>query len=144
MDHLYIRLIKPDWIHHKGASHRRLSSCAFRNSSNGTGISCISVSCIKETSSDICEHIRKFYPTVVGDPIMFWPFSMNDLPEGVCFNQEKSNGDECHGNVKNLSNEDAEKIIKKQPLDKLRVCINSNILPFDFEEHYLKYRDHVN
>ncbi|MBF0488896.1 MAG: hypothetical protein HQK98_12135 [Nitrospirae bacterium] len=83
-------------------------------------------------------------PVVVGAPIIFWPFSVDDLPEKAIFNQEKSNDDECHVNVKNLSNNDAEKIIKKLPLNKLMVCINSRVLPFDFDEHYLKYRDRVN
>lgn len=75
---------------------------------------------------------------------MFWPFNDNDLPEGVCFNHEKINDDECHGNVKNLSDKEAEKIIKKQSLNNLMVCINSEVLPFDFEDHYLKYIDSVN
>lgn len=148
--HQYVRLIKRNWIHFDFTSpeERRLSSCAFRNSSDGTGISCISVSCINETTGDICEHIRRFHPAfvpvVVGAPIIFWPFSMDDLPEKAIFNQEKSNDDECHVNVKNLSNNDAEKIIKKLPLNKLMVCINSSVHPFDFDEHYLKFRDRVN
>ncbi|MBF0516071.1 MAG: hypothetical protein HQK97_02980 [Nitrospirae bacterium] len=74
---------------------------------------------------------------------MFWPFDMDDLPKEARFDQEKSNDDECHGNVKNLSDKKAEKIITKQPLHKLRVCVNSEVLPFDFEEHYLKYSDSV-
>ncbi|MBF0553332.1 MAG: hypothetical protein HQK96_02105 [Nitrospirae bacterium] len=83
-------------------------------------------------------------PVVVGGPIIFWPFSMDALPEEALFNQEKSNDDECHVNVKDLSNDDAEIIIKKLPLNKLMVCMNSSILPFDFDEHYLKFRDIVN
>jgi hypothetical protein len=63
---------------------------------------------------------------------------MDDLPEGALFIQERSesNDDECHVNVKNLSDKEAGKIIKKQPLSSLRVCINSHDIPF--EMHHLQ------
>ncbi|KWT82927.1 hypothetical protein ASN18_2288 [Candidatus Magnetominusculus xianensis] len=79
----------------------------------------------------------------MGDPIIFWAFSMDDLPEEACFSQEKGkiNDDECHGNVKHLTDKKAGKIIKKQPLYKLMLCISSSVLPFD--ERYLNYRDRV-
>ena len=105
----------------------------FKNSSNGSGISVISVECIVKNTGDICEHAEKFYNHVSGTPIIFWEFDGNYFP-GCSFEQETSDsGDECHHNMNGLSNNQAGKIIKKLPIEDLRLCAESGIIPCNDE-----------
>ena len=104
---------------------------AFKNSSDSSGISVISLSCITSKNRNICEHIHLFYKTIIGTPIIFWEFEDNILPQNSTFQQSPSaTGDDCHYNIKNLTNREARKIIIKQSPSAFQVCIDKKIVPF--------------
>jgi hypothetical protein len=107
---------------------------AFRNSSNDGGISVISSPCVIELTGNVCDHIRRYYPTVGGHPIIFWEFEENILPEGYSLEKETSDsGDVCHHNIKGVSDSQAGKIIKGLSVEEFSHCNNSHVIQFNPE-----------
>jgi hypothetical protein len=52
------------------------------------------------SGASICEHIRKYYPNVGGEPPVFWIFDEAILPHGARLVQKRSDtGDDCHFNI---------------------------------------------
>jgi hypothetical protein len=68
---------------------------------------------------------------VIDNPIMLWIFEYSILPKGCNLKQNSSDtGDECHYNIRNLSDREARKIIVGQDLSAFSVCKNTKIVPF--------------
>jgi hypothetical protein len=78
---------------------KRLSSDAFTESSDGSGVSVFDESCAIAANSSICAHIAKHYPSVVSDPPAYIRIPRVDLPAGSHVSPDPSNGDECHHNI---------------------------------------------
>jgi len=105
---------------------------AFKNSSDGSGISVISSSCIEKKTKNICKHIKKYYSSIVNTPIIFWKINSNTLPTCCGFVQSPSTtGDECHHNIENLPDKEARKIIKNQFPSNFRICHGHEVILFD-------------
>ncbi len=65
---------------------------------------------------------------------MFWIFDDNILPDGCTLDQNTSkSGDECHYNIKNMTNKEARKIIVNQSPSDILVCNNNETIPFSEE-----------
>jgi len=93
----FLRLIHAKhYARHKG----RFSSLALKNSSDGSGISVIEGECAEQSSGTICAHIAERYPTVVGDPIIYWPIPNDLIPDGCVIERAAGDGDDCHYNVR--------------------------------------------
>ena len=105
--YVHIRL----WDPHK----RYFRSEAFDNSSDGSGISVVDLDCIRRGECRcVCEHARRYYPTVSSEPPIFWRFSESILPTGYSLKQEASDsGDECHHNIQGISDNRAKKFFRK-------------------------------
>ena len=125
----FIRTVHPShYVKHR----KRFASLAFKNSSDGSGISVISSSCIERKTKSICKHIRKYYPSIAGTPIIFWKIDSNTPPTCCNFVQSPSTtGDECHYNIENLSDKEARKIIRNQPPSSFYICGNHKVVSFD-------------
>ena len=123
----FIRLIHPT---HYDATKNRFNNMALKKSSDGTGASIISVECIDGTGRNICDHIRKFYSEVSGEPPVFWRFDQLDLPDGYRIEQSTSHsGDECHHAVHDVSNNQLKKLITRVPIEAAMVCANGEHVP---------------
>lgn len=99
---------------HYDRRERRFTSLAFKNSSGtNPGISVVSRECIQETSNIVCSHISRFYSAVAGEPVIFWCFIEDILPEGYRLEQENSStGDSCHYNIMGLTDAIAKRFFK--------------------------------
>jgi hypothetical protein len=124
----YVRLLHPK---HFDCQRGEFKSLAFKVYDDGASV--IQLGCVLGNAS-ICEHIRKYYPNVGGEPPIFWIFDEGLLPEGSRLVQKQSDsGDCCHFNiVSGNSNVNAldkalRKLLKAQPLEAFRICNNGHI-----------------
>ena len=102
-DKVLIRLLHPTNFSQK---KQRLKSIAFKNSSTG-GVSVIDSLCAKKRNGTECQHIRRFYSKISGDPVVFWRLQTSELPEKTSLESKPSStGDDCHMNVKNMSDKE--------------------------------------
>ena len=107
----------------------RFRSCAFDNSSDGGGISVIQRECILKESGCVCSHFRKFYSSIISEPVLFFVFSPDELPPGWGLKQEPStSGDICHHNVTNLSDNKAKKFFKRKNWKEFFACNGNEIV----------------
>ena len=119
----FIRLVSS---RHFDQQRQRFQSWAFKNSSEdrGGGISLIDKECIAGTGLSTCEHIRRYYQPTIGDVVIFWEIPSN-LPAGGRLEQETTDsGDDCHYNLRDLSDNQAKQYFKsKTPsLEGFRIC----------------------
>ncbi len=89
------------------------------------GISVFEHECAEMASGTICQHIRKFYPNVVGEPIIYW-FIPSEKLENLSLGYEPSDsGDECHRDIFGWNNkrERREYVSKLKP-EYMMTCVN--------------------
>lgn len=116
----YIRVVHPrDYDVEQG----RFKSLSFKPSSSDGGISVFKIQCGIDASGSVCEHIRKFYDSLTGDPPIYWEIPAEDIPTECEYPQSDSeSGDKCHHNIKNWSEKESKKYIKKKSLDTYLIC----------------------
>jgi hypothetical protein len=122
---------------HYDYRRRRFTSVAFKNSGENPGISIIDCDCILNNSNSICSHIRKFYQRTAGEPPIYWRFNTELLPNKIELEQENSaSGDECHYNIRGLSDREARKFFKSynQKLNLFKTCKNGNSVELEEED----------
>ncbi len=108
---LYLRLIHPAHWHPR---RKRFVRLAFRNSSPalGGGISVVDRRCIEERGRTVCAHVSIFYIKFRA-PVILWEINANILPVGSSLEEELGpEGDECHLNIRGISDAEAEEILK--------------------------------
>jgi hypothetical protein len=97
----YIRLVHPRSFNRE---RREFDDLAFKKSSGG-GMSIFEVECATAASGLICEHIRKFYPHVAGQPAVFCRLQDADFPDGAHLIESLSDrGDDCHRELDRIGN----------------------------------------
>jgi hypothetical protein len=100
---------------------------AFKNTSDDGKLSVVQVECIDGTARSICDHARRFYPTVASEPPIYWRFAEAVFPAGTPIVQETSDsGDECHHNVEGMSDKALKKIFKAVDFHAFEVCQNGH------------------
>jgi len=84
----------------------------------------------------ICSHIRTFYATVTGEPIVYWPFDSSILGTKAILEKRESNtGDICHYDIKNLSNKEAKEIFREHAKsNNFFICNPDGEEPFTIEK----------
>jgi hypothetical protein len=102
-------------IRHWDRRKQYFRSEAFENSSDGSGISVVDVDCIRRGECRcVCNHARRFYPTVSSEPPIFWQFDESVLPDGYRLNQTPSDSaDECHHNIAGIKDGKEKKFFKR-------------------------------
>jgi hypothetical protein len=124
----YVRLVHPKhWESNRG----RFSDLAYKKSTDG-GLSVFDVECAEQDSGLICEHIRRYYENVGGDPAIFVVLEPADLPPAakVARTPSKSpveiaagaTNDECHHEVDGVGDKALKKALMKVSLDRFRIC----------------------
>lgn len=79
----------------------RFSSLSF--SEQDGGISVVAVSCARERSVSLCEHIYRYYPSFADRPPIFLRFVTDSPPASAEVVQEDSTtGDICHYNIRGI------------------------------------------
>ena len=119
-----IRLLK---LNEYISDEKRFSSNSFRNSSDGSGISIISVDCIIQSGTQICVHLQTYYSNN-GNEIIFWEFDTNQTSNSYNLIQcQGTTGDPYHYNLTDLSNGGARRFFKANcpDLSSIKMC-NSN------------------
>jgi hypothetical protein len=107
----YVRLLHPK---HFDCQRGEFKSLAFKVYDDGASV--IQLACVAGAS--ICQHIRKYYPDVGGDPPVFWIFDEAILPKDCRLAQKRSDsGDDCHFNIistgsENVLNKALRKLLK--------------------------------
>ena len=126
----FVRVIHPT---HIDSEYKRATNLAFKNSSKerGGGISTFEYDCAIRASGSVCQHIKNYYPSPIsGDPILYWI-----IPDDPIFNDSEwkpkvsAAGDICHYNLEGLSNNKAEKFVKKQSLAAFSLCVGQTARP---------------
>ena len=117
----FLRLI--NLKEHYSRRKKRLSSLAFRPSSNG-GISVVNRECVNRTGTSLCEYLARCYPVkITGDPIAFWQIPNHIIPLHCQSKQTPSEKDKkCHYEIFGWATADAEQTIKKLPLSEIDLC----------------------
>lgn len=125
-----IRLLS---LHHFDCDRRRFTSEAFRNSSDGSGISVFGVECADRESNGACAHISRHYRTFFNGMAVFWRIRTSELPGEVDLGwKESSTGDPRHINLKGLQRRQARRFFKKVVCpDGLEVCRDGERRPLD-------------
>jgi hypothetical protein len=120
----YIRLLHPKNFDQKRGVFGEL---AFKKSSTDGGASVLGLRCIEGRNVTPCDHIRGLYPSVAGEPPVFWIFREEVLPPGYRIPQEGT--DPCHHNIRDVSNTQLGKIIAKVPIAEISICNNGDHRP---------------
>src|SRR4051812_40177815 len=97
-------------IRHWDSEKKRFRSEAFEPSSDGSGISVVDATCARESSGSICDHARKYYPSVSSEPPIFWQFHFpgDPWPTSVALDESPSDsGDHCHRNLRGIAKKPA-------------------------------------
>jgi hypothetical protein len=99
-------------------------SLAFKNRSDGSGISVIDRDCVDRTGRGVCNHIRYYYGcTAASEPPLYWEFLSSKIPhEHRLENETSASGDICHYNLKGLTKSQARNFFKEQDYTTFRVC----------------------
>jgi hypothetical protein len=123
----YVRLLHPT---HFDCRRGEFKSLAFKVYDDGASV--IQLACVVGVT--ICDHVRKFYRNVGGEPPVFWIFDDANLPEGSSLVQKKSDtGDDCHFNIvgENVSalNKALRLWLKAQPVNTFNICDNGYYRP---------------
>lgn len=77
-----------------------------------------------ERARSIGDHARQFYKYVTGEPPIFFLFDHYVLPQESMITHNSSNGDQCHYNVTEVSNNKLWKFFKKYHWSEFYVCNN--------------------
>ncbi|MGH9850983.1 MAG: hypothetical protein ACREBD_14190, partial [Blastocatellia bacterium] len=86
-------------------------------------ISVVERNCAIHTSSTICQHLARFYPNQVGDPVIYWEIPNNKIPEACRFEQQTSTtGDDCHFNIYGWNRNQTRKTFIALQLKDFTVC----------------------
>lgn len=117
----YVRLLHPK---HFDCQRDEFKSLAFKVYDDGASI--IQLACV---ALRLCDHIRKFYPNVGGEPPVFWIFDEALLPQDSRLVQKRSDsGDDCHFNIVGRDvkalDKALRKLLKSQHLTAFLVCEN--------------------
>lgn len=91
---------------------------------------------VEHYGTTICNHIRTFYATVAGEPIVFWPFDSSILGNrAILTNRESNTGDVCHYDIENLKDNKAKGIFKDHAKsDRFLICNVDDDEPFTIEK----------
>lgn len=118
----------------------RFTSSALANSSDGSGISVVSVECAEQLLGfeGLCQHVRTFYHDITGVPPVFWLLDSqaleNEFTEepalSLKFEEKLSKtGDPCHRNMHGLSNSRASKYRKRYcQAPNISVCLDEGVV----------------
>jgi hypothetical protein len=119
---LFVRAVH---INKFSRSKKRFQSC-FSNHQGG--ISIFDKECAVRQSGSICNHISKYYYSAVDSPIIYCIFSTEIVQEVLTKNKVKSKaiykisgsttGDECHYDIENLKNSEADKLTPECRINK--------------------------
>ena len=121
----YIRLLHPrNFDHERG----RFNELSFKVKQ--TGVSVLQRTCVVERSELECSHIREYYPFVTGEPPVFWVFDEGILPDNYLIEQSvMENNDECHYEIRNVSNGRLWKFFKQHSWREFVICDNGDYRP---------------
>lgn len=114
----------------------RFQSPAFTNSSSG-GISIIDKQCICTSNERTCFHIKKYYSDIADEPIIFWQFETDILPNGCHIDYKVSTtGDMCHCDIEGLGNNEARRffIDNTKDLSSLYICVGDCARPLTVDD----------
>lgn len=130
----YVRLLHPK---HFDCELSQFKSLAFKDS--GSGASVIQYPCVDATGATICQHIRRYYPNVGGEPPVFWIFDDTILPPQTKITQKRSrSGDDCHHDITgqdiNRLNKSLKSLLKSKKVGDFRVCDNGQARPLRKED----------
>jgi hypothetical protein len=92
-------------------------------------------------SDCVCEHIRRFYPSLTPQPCGFVAFNFEEafpVPQGgrppVFIATPSNTGDECHGNVHHISDDRLKKVLRTKPFEgKTHLCVDGRVEPYTHE-----------
>lgn len=80
-------------------------------------------------SGTVCEHIKTYYPATVRTPIFYWIINEDDLYSKVdggeqinVIQERSSSGDDCHYDIKNLTDGKARKFCTTYLHTNLYIC----------------------
>src|SRR5215210_256921 len=116
--------------HHFDLRHGRIVSYAFKNSSDGSGISVIDAECADLESGSVCQHIARYYPGQTDVPAFFWRIPDGTLPAPpACraVQRDSASGDRCHFDLQGLTDRQSGRLIKNAGRGDLRLCTESGI-----------------
>ncbi len=125
----YIRLLHWQyWDKRK----QNFQSLAFQNSSTSKAVSLVERECSEQLSQgQLCARLNQFYAKY-SPCFAVWIFDDELLAEGLYLTNEPSySGDECHRNLRGLSNNEAQSFFKTQTrpdtLDKISYCTSDGM-----------------
>lgn len=123
----FIRVIHPK---HYDPRKKRFQSPAFKPS-KANKISVFEEECAIQASGSKCAHIRKFYPTVTGEPPIFWEVPSSTFGKQGCHCEQiiSDTGDPCHHNIMGIPEKEARRIIISVPTHEFMLCDSQGIRP---------------
>ena len=119
----YIRIVHPLRY---DIQKERFQSTAFQPSTNN-GISVFDEECGIKCSGSVCQHIRKYYSQVHGEPIIY-TIVPNDFFEADKVNKTPSNtGDDCHADIMAKTKKASRDLVKKLKHEAYAVCLENDV-----------------
>lgn len=117
-----VRLTHPRFY---SEEHGRFVGQAF--TINGAGASVVATACVESSDATLCEHLRKFYPGIGGEPPVFLRINTASLADGARLVQSDSlTGDACHYDIVGMTKGQLRRLIVDRSIDEFEICDGSN------------------
>ncbi len=114
----YIRLLHPRDFDRR---RNRFTSLALRNLQGS--LSVIDPDCVEGTGAGLCDHIRRYYPGITGEPPIFWRFDSSVLPVSHRVEtQPSTSGDDCHRNIHGVTDGSYRAVIINIAVSNYSIC----------------------
>src|SRR5262245_33420275 len=113
------------FIHSKNFDHvrGRFNDLCFKNLRGA--LSVVHRECVDATGATICAHARRYYSSIAGEPPIFLLVRAEALPAPNQIEQSPSlSGDECHHDVKGISDNRLKKFFKALDWREFFICEN--------------------
>ncbi len=123
-----LRVIHP---RHFDPSRGNFQSLAFREASDGSGISVFDKDCALQASGTVYNHIQRFYPPPVsGEPIICWEIPVAMIPnECQIVPVLSESGDDCHYDLRGWPKKAARSLFVSLELERFALCTPPGLSP---------------
>ena len=98
-------------------------------------MSVFELECAEAASGVVCAHIHEFYPSIVGDPVVFYVIDPAELPvPHTVLSTPSESGDECHREI-DVGKKPLYKAFRdKRGWENFQTCDNGVVRPMTLDD----------
>ena len=100
---------------------KRFTSFAYKNLRGGMSV--FLEECAEDKSASVCQHATTWYPSIAGDPVIFYRITAEEVPAGTTLAETPAaSGDDCHRDIQGASDAALKRAFTGKNWDEYLVC----------------------